>query len=116
MGQINLEGLHFYAYHGHFEAERVVGNDFLVDVSIEADCTPAANSDSLSDALNYQKAYEIIQKEMKIKSHLLEHVCHRILNALKNEFSAIEKVTVKVSKLNPPMGGQIEKVSVALTQ
>ncbi len=116
MGQISLEGLHFYAYHGHFETERIVGNDFLVDALIEADCTSAAISDNLDDALNYQGVYEIIKKEMHIKSHLLEHVCNRIIHALKKEFPAMEKVTVKVSKLNPPMGGQIEKVSVTLTQ
>ncbi|SHJ64495.1 dihydroneopterin aldolase [Tangfeifania diversioriginum] len=116
MGLIEIEGMHFFAFHGHFEAERVVGNDFLVDVSIKTDCTAAAKSDNLDDALNYQAVYNLIKTEMKIKSHLLENVAGRILDALFNEFPSIESAKVKVSKMNPPMGGQIEKASVTLSR
>ena len=61
MGLIEIEGMHFFAFHGHFEAERVVGNDFLVDVSLKTDCTAAAKSDNLDDALNYQAVYDLIK-------------------------------------------------------
>jgi|SRR5690554_1020988 len=116
MGIVEIEGMRFYAYHGHFEAERVVGNEFLVDVGIETECAAAAASDNLEDALNYQAVYDLVKREMQVKSHLLEHVAKRILDALYAEFSAIEKAKVKVSKLNPPMGGQIEKASVTLVR
>lgn len=116
MGTIEIEGMHFYAYHGHFEAERIVGNDFLVDVRLETDCSEAAVTDNLDDALNYQAVYDLIKKEMQVKSHLLEHVAGRILNALFTNFPSIQKAKVKVSKLNPPMGGQIEKASVTLSK
>lgn len=114
MGIVELEGMHFYAYHGHFEAERIVGNEFLVDVSLETDCLKAAASDNLEDALNYQAVYDIVKQVMHEKSHLLEHVAGRILDTLFTEFSSIQKAKVKISKLNPPMGGQIEKASVSL--
>lgn len=114
MGIVEIEGMHFYAYHGHFKAERVVGNEFLVDVTLETDCLKAAASDNLEDALNYQAVYDLIKREMQVKSHLLEHIAGRILDALYAEFSTIQKAKVKVSKLNPPMGGQIEKSSVTL--
>jgi dihydroneopterin aldolase len=114
MGIVEIEGMHFYAYHGHFEAERIVGNDFLVDVWLETNCSEAAVSDNLDDALNYQAVYDLIKKEMQVKSHLLEHVAGRILDTLFTEFRTIQKAKVKVSKLNPPMGGQIEKASITL--
>ncbi len=114
MGLIEIEGMHFYAWHGHFEVEQAVGNEFLVDVSIETDCEAAAASDNLEDALNYQAVYNLVKKEMQITSKLLEHVAGRILDALYHEFSVIEKVKIKISKINPPMGGQIEKASVTL--
>lgn len=116
MGIVEIEGMRFYAYHGHFEAERVVGNEFLVDVSIETGCEAAAASDKLDDALNYQAVYDLIKREMQVKSHLLEHVAGRILNALYVEFPSVQKVKIKVSKINPPMGGQIEKASVTLVR
>ena len=116
MGLIEIEGMHFYAYHGHFETEQIVGNDFIVDLQINADCNNAAISDDLDDALNYQAVYTLVKKEMAVKSRLLENVAKRILDALFAEFPNIENAKVKVSKMNPPMGGQIEKVSVTLSR
>ena len=114
MGIIEIEKMKFYAYHGHFEMERIVGNQFEVDIRLETDCKKAAESDKLDDALNYQEVYETIKKEMEIKSHLLEHVAKRILDTLSKRFPAIERARIKVSKMNPPMGGEIERVSITL--
>ena len=114
MGIIEIEGMKFYAFHGHFESEQVVGNEFTVNLKIETDFEKAAVSDNLNDALNYQTAYEIIKNEMATPSHLLENVAKRILNSLYNHFTSIKKTEVKISKMNPPMGGEIEKVSITL--
>lgn len=116
MGLIQIENMEFYAYHGCYEEERVVGNRFIVDVQIETDLSRAAVTDSINDTLNYQMAYNTIKAEMSIKSHLLEHVAARILDKLYSTFSSIEKATVKVSKMNPPMGGEMERVSVTLSR
>ena len=114
MGIIEIEGMHFYAFHGHFESEQKVGNEFTVNLKIETDCGPASISDNLDDALNYQTAYEIVKQEMTIPSHLLEHVAKRILDSLYRSFPALKKAEIKISKMNPPMGGEIKKVSVTL--
>jgi 7,8-dihydroneopterin aldolase/epimerase/oxygenase len=114
MGLIEIEGMEFYAFHGYFEAEKIVGNRFLVNLAIETDCEKAAQSDRLEDALNYQSVYQMIYEEMQKPSSLLENVAGRILNRLYDEFEIISKAKVKISKMNPPMGGQIEKVSVTL--
>jgi dihydroneopterin aldolase len=114
MGIIEIEGMEFYAYHGHFAEEQVVGNRFIVDLTLFTDCGKAAVSDDLKDALNYQVAYLIVKDEMANSSRLLEHVAKRILDRLYREFESLEKAKVKISKMNPPMGGQIEKVSVTL--
>ena len=113
---IEIEGMEFYAFHGHFEVEKVAGNRFVVSLKIEADCGKAAQTDQLEDTLDYQNAYLAVKEEMAIPSDLLEHVAQRIINRIKSEFPKAGKVKVKVSKLNPPMGGQIEKVSVSLEE
>ena len=69
-----------------------------------------------SKTLNYLTAYEVIAKEMMITSHLLEHVAQRMINALYNAFPQISHVTIKVSKLNPPLGGKIAATSVTLSK
>lgn len=111
---IEIEGMEFYAFHGHFEVEKIAGNRFLVNLKIEADCSQAGQTDRLEDTLDYQKAYLAVKEEMAVSSDLLENVAQRIVNRIKTEFPEAQKVTVKVSKMNPPMGGQIRKVSVSL--
>lgn len=116
MGLIRIEDMEFYAFHGHFREEQIVGNHFMVDVTIETDTDKAGKSDDLRDTLNYQKAYLIIKREMETTSYLLEHIATRILEALYGELGGIIKATVKVSKLNPVMGGRIGRVSVEIAR
>lgn len=116
MGLIEIEGMQFYAFHGHFEAERIIGNKFEVNVQLETDCTKAAIYDDLKDALNYQEVYNLIKLEMEKTSHLLENVAKRILDSLFTHFPKLKKAKIKISKLNPPMGGEIRMVSVTLSQ
>jgi len=114
MGLIKIENMEFYAFHGHFKEEQIVGNKFLVDLTIETDMEVASKSDNLKDAVNYQKAYQIVKAEMEMKSYLLENIAGRILEALYSEMTGIKKATVKVSKMNPPVGGRIGSVSVVM--
>ena len=114
MGIIELEGMEFYAYHGYFKSEQIVGNRFEVNISIETDCEKAALSDHLSDALNYEGIYRLVKEEMHQRSHLLEHVAGRILTRIHAEYKEVGKVSVKISKAGPSMGGHIRAVSVTL--
>ena len=114
MSVIQIENMEFYAYHGHFREEQIVGNRFLVDLWIETDMSKPAKTDNLDDAVNYQVAYKLVRKEMEKKSNLLEHIAKRILDALFESLEGIEKAKVKISKMNPPVGGKIDSVSVSL--
>jgi len=111
---IELENMKFYAYHGHYEVEQTVGNHFLVNLLVETDGYNATQTDRLKDALDYQRLYAIVKEEMEIPSHLLEHVANRIAGKIKAEFAEVERVVVKIAKINPPMGGEMQQVSVTL--
>ena len=106
--------MEFFAYHGCFEAEQIVGNKFTVYAQLHYDCTKPAITDNINDALSYQTAYEVIKREMMKNSHLLENVATRMINALYETFPQVTYVKIKVSKLNPPIGGQIGGTSVTL--
>jgi dihydroneopterin aldolase len=114
MGEIQLEDMEFYAFHGHFKEEQIVGNRFLVNLTLKTNMDKAGQSDNLEDALNYQTAYEIVEEEMEKKSHLLEHIARRILDALYKRFDNLEHARIKVAKMNPPMGGKMNSVSVTM--
>ncbi|KAF0198346.1 MAG: dihydroneopterin aldolase [Bacteroidetes bacterium] len=115
MGLISIEGMEFFAYHGHFKEEQVIGTRFMVDLYIEVDTVQAERSDNLHDTVNYLTVYQTVKKEMEQKSHLLEHVAHRILKAVHARFPDVSEAEVKVAKLNPPLGGKIDRVCVTLT-
>jgi len=117
MGLIQIEGMEFYAYHGHFEEERIVGNHFKIDLTIETKLQAAAISDQIEDAVNYQEVYNLVKAEMEIKSALLENVANRIITAIYKSFDTkIQSVKVKVSKMNPPLNGKIKNVSIVMSR
>ncbi|MBO7594139.1 MAG: dihydroneopterin aldolase [Salinivirgaceae bacterium] len=111
-GVIELEDMEFYAYHGCFKEEQVVGNKFKVTLSMTVDCSLAAATDNIADAANYQTAYQIVSEQMSIKSHLLENVAGRILSALGEKMKGIKSARIKISKMNPPLGGKVGASSV----
>jgi 7,8-dihydroneopterin aldolase/epimerase/oxygenase len=114
MSKILLENMEFFAYHGCFKEEQVIGNRFIVNLELETDTSAAEVSDDLHDTINYQEVYNTVREQMSEKSHLLEHVCRRILDALMERFEGISLLKVKVSKMNPPMGGKMECVSLEM--
>ncbi len=109
---IELTNMEFYAYHGHYEEEQRVGNRFRVDLWLEVDASAAAGSDELEDAVNYVAVYECVREQMEIPSRLLEHLSGRIIAALRRRFPTVGGLRLRVSKLAPPLGGQVEKVSL----
>jgi dihydroneopterin aldolase len=116
MSTITIEGMEFFAYHGCFKEEQVIGTRFSADVIIEADTSNAEISDDIKQTINYQSVYKIVKTEMEQKSHLLEHVGRRILDSIFHHFNEAQHVTVKVTKLNPALsaGGKVKQVSVTL--
>lgn len=102
---IELCNLTFHAHHGVLPEERLLGNTFTVDLTLEADINRAITTDDLVHTINYAEAYEVIKQEMNIPSQLLEHVCGRIGAALLHHFPTLRRVEVRVTKHNPPIEG-----------
>ena len=112
MAIISIEKMEFYAYHGCFEEEQKIGTWFNVDLSMEVDTAKAEESDNLDDTVNYQMVYQVVKEAMMQPSHLLENVARRILKAVNENFPQVSYAWVKVKKMNPPLGGKMESVSV----
>lgn len=109
---ILLENIEIYATHGVFLQEKEVGNTFIVNLRVTLNLGKASYTDQLNDTVNYGQVYDIVAQEMAIPSNLLEHVAGRIMRRLKNELYQIEGIMIKISKKNPPIGGQVESASV----
>lgn len=115
MGVIRVTGISLYAHHGCLDEEALIGSSYRVDVALHCDLTAAAQSDDLLQTIDYVRVHEIVREQMSIRAKLLEHVGQRIIEALKSEFEMLEKVTVVVAKINPPINGIAEDVSIELT-
>jgi dihydroneopterin aldolase len=114
MGKIFVEGIQIYAYHGCFKEEADIGTHFVVDVELDVDLTQPSISDNIEDTVNYQAVFDVIKEQMAVPSNLLEHVSKRIMDTLFDRFNGVEKIKLKVSKMNVPLGGQINNVAVQI--
>ncbi|MBS3993474.1 MAG: dihydroneopterin aldolase [Bacteroidetes bacterium] len=116
MGKIKVEQIAVYAHHGCMIEEAKIGSDYLVDVEVKADISKSSVSDSLLDTVDYVHLTKIVQQEMAVRSELLEHVGKRIIDRILGELELVKKTTVWISKINPPIGGNVAKVTVEMTK
>ena len=114
MAIITLKEMKFHAFHGCFDFEKEQGNTFYVTVKMEVDIYLAGITDNLEDTLNYQEVYDVVKHEMEIPSNLIEHAARRIFDALIENFPQILHLNLRLSKLNPPLGGDVKSVSVEI--
>lgn len=110
--RIYLKNIRFHAYHGVLQQERIVGNDYVVNLVVDYDFTSAMETDELSATINYAELYEIIKEEMAIPSKLLEHVVGRIGKRVFSEYSAIRQIQLAITKENPPFGADCDGAGV----
>ena len=111
---IVLDGMEFHSFHGVLDREKATGNLFVVDFRGELDMRAAAESDDLSDALNYAEIYDVVAADMDIQSDLLEHVAGRIVKALAAKFPQLDSFSVRVSKRRPPVAGVVQWSRITL--
>lgn len=112
--QIEVNGIQLYAFHGCLEEEGRVGGHYIVDVSLTTDFTSAALSDDLTQTVDYVDINRIVSEEMAIRSKLIEHVGQRISRRIYQELKAIEKLKVKITKLCPPINGDVQNVAIII--
>lgn len=116
MGIIKLKNIRTYSYHGCLVEESKIGSDYSVDLEIKTDLQKSALSDNLKDTVDYVHLNKIVEEEMAVRSQLLEHVAHRIMKRIFNEISIISAIKLDVSKLNPPIGGDVEAVTIEMEE
>lgn len=114
MGKIILENIRIYSNHGCLEEEALIGSDYVVDLEIDADLSKSAQTDELEDTVDYVHLNKIVKEEVSIRSKLLEKVADRVLQRVGNEIPMVSYAKIKLSKMNPPIGGNVEKVSIIL--
>ena len=116
MGIIKLKNIRTFSYHGCLVEEGKIGSDYRVDLEVKTDLKLSAKTDNLQDTVDYVLLNKIVVDEMAIRSHLLEHVAQRIIDKIMLESKTVNYVKVAVSKINPPIGGDVEMVTIEMEE
>ncbi len=96
--------------------EGKIGSDYRIDLSVDANLKRSADTDQLSDTVDYVHLNTIVKEEMAVRTKLLETVADSILDRIILEIPMVNKAKIKVSKLNPPIGGNVEMVSIIMNR
>ena len=116
MGTIKLQNIRTFSFHGCLEEEGKIGSDYRVDLEIKTDLRKSSLSDDIKDTVDYVLLNQIVVEEMDIRSKLLEHVANRIIIRIFKEIPSVSRIILGVSKLNPPIGGDVEAVTIEMEE
>ena len=112
--KVGLEGVRFFAYHGFYPEEQVLGTEFIVDVHTELDVY-SSGGDDIANTVNYERLHQIISEEMKTPRKLLETVAYGILDQIRHEFLTVQNIRVSIRKMHPPLGGDVRNSLIELS-
>ncbi len=116
MDRIEVEGIKLFGYHGCLDEEGLIGTDYRINVTVWGDLQQASESDNLKQTLDYVIINKVVAEEMAVRSKLIEHVAKRILDSLMQKMPMAERAEIKLSKLYPPINGDVESVSVVMSR
>ena len=116
MEEIILKNIRLYAYHGCLTEEGIIGSDYRVDLKVYADLKKSIQTDELVDTVDYVHLNKIVKEEMAIRAKLLENVAGRISDKIFSELPQVQKLKLKIAKVNPPIGGDVAQVIVKINR
>ena len=116
MNKVSVFGIKCYSYHGCLEEEAIIGNEYVVDVELITDFKESAIQDDLSKTIDYVIVNRIVEEEMAIRSKLIETVGYRILERLKKESFELHHTKIEIKKINPPINGNVDYVSITIEE
>lgn len=111
---IHLHDVLFHSMHGLYEEEKLIGGEFLVNLS--AGFTPPKEPvHLLNDTVDYVAVYELVKKRMNNPSPLLETIAMEIAQQILAQFSIIREVQISIKKLHPPIAAFEGAVGVSFS-
>jgi dihydroneopterin aldolase len=104
MNLIKVHGIRTYSFHGCLEEETKIGGNYIINI------------DDLSMTVDYLDIKKIIISEMKNNQKLIESVAYNIIEKVKSTFSIVNKCRIEIQKINPPINGDVDYVSVVVEE
>jgi len=113
MFTICLKNLQFFSHHGIHAEERILGNDYEVNVSVQFRTHEVVTE--IGQTINYSALYILVEKRMADPTPLLETVAQELVETIRNSFPGIHSVTVSIDKKYPPVSNIRGSAGVSYT-
>ncbi|MCS7030682.1 MAG: dihydroneopterin aldolase [Gloeomargarita sp. SKYG116] len=111
---IYLHNIRAYGYTGFLPEERALGQWFAVDVKLELSLEKAGQTDDMRDTLDYRQVIQQIRTTIaQERFALLERLAYVLLEQLL-AFPLVQSVTLRVTKVAPPIPDFTGQVSIEL--
>jgi dihydroneopterin aldolase len=111
--KITLKNIKIISNHGCLEEEELIGSEYVLNIEVQADLTKSALTDNLVDTIDYVDIYNIGYKHTIRRKKLLEPVIQAICDEILHKYPMAQSVHGELQKINPPIGGDVEYVSVS---
>tara|TARA_Y100000768_G_scaffold359092_1_gene315356 strand:- start:36 stop:392 length:357 start_codon:yes stop_codon:yes gene_type:complete len=112
MAVIKINKIRTYSFIGCMNEEKKIGSEYETNIEINFICGFKELNDNLRETVDYVTVSNIVNVEMKTTCNLLETVVYKIGNKLLKIDDRIRTVTVEIKKINPPIVGNAEFVSL----
>jgi 7,8-dihydroneopterin aldolase/epimerase/oxygenase len=112
---IAIQGAEFFAYHGFYPEEQLLGARFMVDASVDFEPVKDIKQDNISNTVDYEQLYHIVCEQMKQTRKLIETVAQSIADQIRERYPFAKKVQVSIKKMNPPLAGKVDHSKVVIT-
>ena len=102
MLSINLNNLVFFGYHGLYEEEKILGNEYELNIAIKH-APQRLPVEKLEDTVDYTAVYELVKQRMAVPTPLLETLATSIATEILDVFTLADEVFVSIRKMHPPV-------------
>ncbi len=115
MYQIRMKNCAFFARHGVFDEEEMLGQRFYVDATLQVDPGRALDDDSIDGTVDYGVAFTVIEKIVTgERRFLIEALALEVAKALTQRFPQISRAEITIRKPNAPVPGVLDHVEVTV--
>ncbi len=113
---VRLSGVSVHTNHGVGAAEREVGQRMVFDLELLLSECGATGSDELAGTVDYGAVTEELVGAARSRSYLtLERLVAVIGETILDRFAAVDRVTVRATKPEPPIPVVMDGASVEVT-
>jgi 7,8-dihydroneopterin aldolase/epimerase/oxygenase len=112
---ISIHGAEFFAYHGFYPEEQKLGTKFIIDADVSFKPLSNLKDDKIANTVDYEKVYNIVANQMSHTRKLIETVAQSIADDIKEQYNFVDKVTISIKKLNPPLNGKVEYSGIVIS-